>query len=576
MKVTDIIAEIIKKNKIKNVFGLQGGAVVHIFDSLERKKINVTYNHHEQSSALAAVANAKITNNIGCAVVTTGPGSTNAITGLLASWQDSIPCLFISGQARSNHVSYGKKVRQTGTQEVNICDIVRPITKYTKFINRKEDVEIEFVKAIEIAKSGRPGPVWLDLALETQWADTKYNKIKLKNKTFKKKKNSNNYIKAIKLIKNSKRPLFIIGYGVRLSRFDEGKLKKFLDKNNLPFVLTWNTADIIQTNHRNNLGIIGMSGQRGANKSIFQSDLLICLGTHLGIPHTTTLYDSYAKNAKKIIINIDKNQLDNLNVKFDLKIVDDVKNFLDFLVKQKKLSKIKNLQKNKKYNWYNFKSERVNSNQIIRKLTQKINKKKCIIVDGGGTALYAGFQSSILKKNDRIICSSAISAMGTGLAESIGVGQSKIYNQMICIIGDGSFLMNCQDLQSIFQNNFNIIILVVNNDGYLAIRHTQKEFLGRRYFGTSPSGNLTFPSIKKIANAFRIKYFKIDKINKEDLIIKKLLSVKGPKICELIVDKDQDSLFKQGYKKNINGTFSPMSLEEMYPFANKPISNTNN
>ena len=135
MKVTDKIAEILSKNKIKNIFGLQGGAVVHIFDSLEKKNFNVTYNHHEQSAALAAVANAKVTKNIGCAVVTTGPGTTNAITGLLASWQDSVPCIFISGQARSNHVSYGKKVRQVGTQEVNICDIVKPITKYTKFID---------------------------------------------------------------------------------------------------------------------------------------------------------------------------------------------------------------------------------------------------------------------------------------------------------------------------------------------------------------------------------------------------------------------------------------------------------
>ena len=194
MKVTDAIAEIIKKNNIKNIFGLQGGAVVHIFDSLEKKKINVTYNHHEQSAALAAVANAKITNNIGCAVVTTGPGTTNAITGLLAAWQDSVPCLFISGQARSSHVSYGKKVRQVGTQEVNICDIVRPITKYTKFISKKEEVIKEFNKAINIAKSGRSGPVWLDVALEIQWADIK-KEVSKKIKFKKVKKDKANYFK---------------------------------------------------------------------------------------------------------------------------------------------------------------------------------------------------------------------------------------------------------------------------------------------------------------------------------------------------------------------------------------------
>tara|TARA_Y100000741_G_C18262125_1_gene560851 strand:- start:4973 stop:6703 length:1731 start_codon:yes stop_codon:yes gene_type:complete len=576
MKVTDLIAKILKENNIKNVFGLQGGAVVHIFDSLEKKNVNVTYNHHEQSAALAAVANAKVTNNIGCAVVTTGPGTTNAITGLLASWQDSVPCIFISGQARSNHVSYGKKVRQVGTQEVNICDIVRPITKYTKFINKKEDVEKEFKKAISIAKSGRPGPVWLDLALEIQWSNVKIDKIIAVKKNTKINKNINKYKKVISLIKESKKPLFVIGYGVRLSGFKINKLIKFFDKFDLPFVLTWNTVDIAETKNKNNLGIIGMSGQRGANKAMFQSDLIICLGTHLSIPHTTTLYDSYATQAKKIIINIDKNQLKNLNIKFDYKINDNVKNFLNYLIRSKILKKNKKLHENKIYNWYEFKTKKVNSNKIIRNITDKIKGKKCLVVDGGGTALYAGFQSSIVKKNDRIICSSAISAMGTGLAESIGAGKSKKFKNLICIIGDGSFLMNCQDLETIRQNHFNIIIIVVNNNGYLAIRHTQKEFLNKRYFGTSPEGNLTLPSIKNLAKAFKIKYFKLNNIKKEKTILSKLINLKGPKICELVVDEDQDSLFKQGYKKNSNGTFSPMPLSEMYPYANKPISNTNN
>ena len=577
MKVTDKIVEILVKNNVKNVFGLQGGAVVHIFDSLEKeKKINVTYNHHEQSAALAAVANAKVTKNIGCAVVTTGPGSTNAITGLLASWQDSIPCIFISGQARSNHVSYGKKVRQTGTQEVNICDIVKPITKYTKFINKPENIVFEFNKAINIAKSGRPGPVWLDIALDIQWASISDSKKKLKFKKDKIKDKKHLYKKAHNLIKISKKPLFVIGYGVRSSGFNLDYLLNFFDKNNLPFVLTWNTIDIASTKNKNNLGIIGMSGQRGANKAVFQSDLLICLGTHLAIPHTTTLYETYAEKAKKIIINIDKDQMKNLNIKFDLKIHADVKDFLKFMVKQKNLKKQKILHHNKKLNWYEFKTNKVNTNKFIRNLTKKIERKKCVIIDGGGTALYAGFQSSIIKQNDRVVCSSSISSMGTGLAETIGVAKSRHFKQLLCIIGDGSFLMNCRDLQNIFDNKIYVIILVVNNNGYLAIRHTQKEFLNKRYFGTSPEGNLTFPSIKKISKAFNINYFKIDKLRDEEKIIKKLINFKGPKICELVVDDDENSLFKQGYKKNLDGSFYPMTLEEMYPFVNKPISNTNN
>ena len=222
MKITDILAKFLKKNNIKQVFGLQGGAVVHIFDSIEKLKIDVTYTHHEESAALAAVANAKANKHVGCVVVTTGPGSTNALTGLLAAWQDSIPCIFISGQARSNHVSYNKKVRQVGTQEVNICDIVKPITKYTKFLKDSKNFIFEIEKAFKIAISDRPGPVWLDIALELQWNDLKINKSNIKKIQPSKKKiksNSNLNKKFLALCKVSKKPLIVFGYGARLSNF---------------------------------------------------------------------------------------------------------------------------------------------------------------------------------------------------------------------------------------------------------------------------------------------------------------------------------------------------------------------
>ena len=249
MKVTDLIAKILKKNGIKSVFGLQGGAVVHIFDSIIKNNIDTYFLHHEESAALAAVSNAKCTENIGCAVVTTGPGTTNAITGLLAAWQDSIPVIFISGQARSNHTSYGKKVRQVGTQEVNICDIVKPITKYTKFIYKKDSVNREFNKAIEIAISGRPGPVWLDLALEVQWENLNSYKVK---KISKKKEFLSNIAKknidlTIKKINKSKKPIFLIGHGVQSSGLSKSVLKKFFLNKNILLVTTWNSADMFST-----------------------------------------------------------------------------------------------------------------------------------------------------------------------------------------------------------------------------------------------------------------------------------------------------------------------------------------
>ena len=437
---------------------------------------------------MAATAYAKVTQNIGCAIVTTGPGSTNAITGLMAAWQDSVPCIFISGQARSNHVSYGKKVRQVGTQEVNICDIVKPLTKYTKFI-KKENFLPELLKATKICLSGRPGPVWLDVPLEIQWSDIKFDKKYIYKKINQKfsNKNLNNYKRIFKYLSNSKKPLLVLGSGVK-GRVGENLVKKFVKKFNIPFVTTWGSADIFETLNINNFGIIGMSGQRGANKSVFSADLILCLGTHLAIPHTTTLFKNYAPKAKKIIINIDKNELENTNVKFQLKIKDDVKNFLFWSLNKNNTFNFlwKNKIELKDMNWYEPKElKKPNSNKFIRNLTKAISEKTCIVADGGGTALYSAFQSSLLKKNNRLVCSSSISSMGTGLAETIGVTKSSIFKKYLCIIGDGSFLMNVQDLQTISQDKKNVVIILVNNNGYLAIRHTQKEFLGGRYYGTS-------------------------------------------------------------------------------------------
>lgn len=579
MKVTDLIAKILKKNGIKSVFGLQGGAVVHIFDSIIKNNIDTYFLHHEESAALAAVSNAKCTENIGCAVVTTGPGTTNAITGLLAAWQDSIPVIFISGQARSNHTSYGKKVRQVGTQEVNICDIVKPITKYTKFIYKKDSVNREFNKAIEIAISGRPGPVWLDLALEVQWENLNSYKVK---KISKKKEFLSNIAKknidlTIKKINKSKKPIFLIGHGVQSSGLSKSVLKKFFLNKNIPLVTTWNSADMFSTKDKYNLGIIGMSGQRGANKAMFNADLIICVGCHLAIPHTTTLYESYAQQAKKIIVNIDSNQLKNLNVNFDIKIKADAKDFFEKIFNKVNKKDNNPLNKYKKLNWYEpNENEKPNSNVFIKKITSKLNDKSAIIVDGGGTALYAGFQSSIIKDNTKLVCSSSISSMGTGLAESIGAFASNKFKELICVIGDGSLLMNCQDLQSISQYKINLKIILVNNNGYLAIRHTQKEFLNKRYFGTIPPDDISFPNFKNLAKAFEIKYCCVKSISEIDSVIKSTKKIKKPLMIELVVDESQETLFKQGYKKNYNGTFSPMTLEEMYPFTSKPISNTNN
>lgn len=566
MKLTDVIAIFLKKNGVKTVFGLQGGAVVHIFDSLEKKKVKVIYNHHEESAALAAASFAKVEENIGCAVVTTGPGSTNAITGLLGAWQDSIPVIFISGQVRTDHMSYGKKVRQVGTQEVNIIDVVKPLTKFAKLVRNKEDILRILKEALTVSISGRPGPVWIDLPLNYQWEDVRIDKNDIK-KIFVKKQPTpkKDKIKSLqKLLGQASAPLFLIGYGLRLSK-QHVNFYKFLKKHNYYYVTTWTASDLYGTDDKHNLGIIGMRGQKGANKAMFKSDLIVCVGSHLSIPHTTTLTNNYAPNAKKVAINIDLNQIKNMNIKPDLHIHSDLSQFLP-MIKNLKLKKysgthfkcIKNL------NWFFPKQiKKPNPNTFIRHLSQSITNKVCYVVDGGGTALYAGFQSLSLKRSQRVICSSAISSMGTGLAESIGAHASKKFSQIICIIGDGSFLMNIQDLQNISSDRMHIKIIVVNNNGYLAIRHTQNEFLSGKLYGTHPDWSLKMPSIKKLAYGFGIEYISLSDKRNINKVCKKVKNFKGPLICEVNVDEDVTELFRQAYKDNEDGTFSPLPLSNM-------------
>ena len=509
MKLTDVIGATLKNYGVSEAFGLQGGAVVHIFDSLEKYGIKIVYTLHEQAAALAAASNAKVNNKFGCAVVTTGPGTTNALTGLLGAWNDSVPCVFISGQVRSSHVSYNRPVRQVGTQEAPICDIVRPITKHSVFIDDPKKFQEELEKAISIACEGRPGPVWIDIPLEFQWLDIPYNPdLKLNDKTTNLK--IEDLTKFKELFLQSKKPLLVLGYGVRLSNAVD-LCRDFVKKSNIPFVTTWTAQDIFATHEINNFGVIGMSGQKGANRAMFEADFLICLGTHLSIPHTTTLFETYAPDAKKIIVNIDADQLENLNVDFDIKIHADLKDFFEEMIKSNYLSNTQTLfesQQVKKLNWYNPEDKAINSNIWNRKLTALAPDNSCFIVDGGGTALYTGFQSTIIKSQEqRIICSSGMSSMGSGLAETIGVHFAQKFEKLFCIIGDGSFFMNIQDLHTIVQYEMPVVISVINNNGYLAIRHTQAEFQENRFYGTHPDWSLTMPSIEKISG-FGINYMK--------------------------------------------------------------------
>ncbi len=577
MKLTDFVAEFLVNQKIHEVFGLTGGAVVHFFDSLNKTAdINPIFTHHEQSAALAAQAYARINKNLGAAIVTTGPGCTNAITGTLAAWQDSVPCLFISGQARFEHTTQGKPVRQIGTQQLDIVPIVSSITKYAITLENPKMIKYHLQKAVYLAKNGRPGPVWIDVPLNFQWADINPDKLT----EFQPPKEQHLKIKDQKInkiyaeISKAKRPLFLLGHGIRLAHAEK-EIHSLINKLQIPFVTSWGSADLIPTDHRLNVGRIGITGTRGGNLAVQNCDLIIAVGSHLSLQLTGANYKNFARKAKKIVVNIDKNQLDNLTIPIEFSIHCDAKVLI-----QKLLKKTKHIQsidfwlnkclQYKKYNLYQTSSDKyVDSYGFLTTLSNLSSENDVIVVDGGGTALYNSHQAFRLKKEQRLICSTGISAMGTGLPESIGACFANKKKQVLCLIGDGSMQLNIQELQTIFHHQLPIKIFVFNNSGYLAIRHTQNGFLEKNYVGSSFQGGLSLPNFLKIAKAYKIKCFQIkNHLNIEDKI-KKILQMKAPVICDLLLSKKQPLIPSLGFTKTAKGTFISKPFEDMSPYLSR-------
>ena len=583
MKLTDYVANFFSKNGIDTAFGLTGGAVVHFFDSIDKHpKMQAVFCHHEQAASLAAPAYSKIKKKPGLCIVTTGPGGTNAVTGVTGAWQESIPCFFISGQSRMEHTSRGKPVRQIGSQELDIISIVEPITNYAKLIRKPDSIRYHLEKALFYAtKNGRPGPVWLDVPLDFQWTEVNPRTMRSFNPKKTKKnlrKNNVKLSKCLALLKESKRPLILLGQGVRLSSAEK-EFKKLLEKWSIPFISSWGASDILQTNHELYVGRPGVAGQRGGNLAMQNCDLLLVIGSHLSVALTGTLFNFFARDAKRIVINIDQNELDNETVKVDLGIQSDAKEFLlkalDFNIKfnesahdWKKQCRIYN-----SYNKTHTKNEKrtkpVSPYTFLRHLNKYLTKDDVIVVDGGGTVVYTSFQVLEFKLGQRVLCSSAIGAMGTGLPESVGACFASGLKRTICLCGDGSMQLNVQELETIVHNKLPVKIFLFNNSGYLSIKGTQEGFLNSNYVGSSIEGGMSLPDFKKIAKAYGIKVFQIKNYGSMAKGLKSTLDSKGPSFCEVIMPSDQKIEPTQGFKDNGDGTFSPAPLEDMAPFLDR-------
>ncbi len=583
MKLTDYVIEFLTNEGVDCVFGVTGGAVVHLFDSLEKNvKMRCVFCHHEQAAALAAVSYARVKDSLGAAIVTTGPGGTNALTGLCAAWLDSIPCVFISGQARLEHTTINKPIRQVGSQQIDIVCVVKSMTKYAVMVEDAKTIKYHLQKAIFLAKSGRPGPVWIDLPLNFQWVEINPDELK----DFEQEKVLEPQLtgqaveklcdQALELLKAAKRPLIVAGYGIRLAGGVES-FRNFIAKTKLPFVCTWNTSDILPTEDSCYMGRMGISGQRGANLAVQNCDLLISIGSHLCMTLTGGRFDAFARGAKKIVVDIDSVEMQHANIKVDLCIPCDAKIFLesfqnriikkDFVLWHEKCAKYKS------YNaiavCWREKKDFIDPYVFVDMLSDELNAEDTMVVDGGGTALYIPFQALRLKKGQRLVVSGGIAAMGTGLPESIGACFANKGQRTICFIGDGSMQFNIQELQTIVHHNLPVKMIVFNNQGYLAIRHTQDGFLKGRHVGSDCQGGLSLPDYQKVAAAYGIKALRVQNYQEAASKIKTMLDEQGPVVCEIMIPPDQQLIPTVGFRKNPDGTAVGMPLEDMFPYLSR-------
>jgi len=576
IRVADYIANLLVKNGITNVFSVVGGGAMHLNDAFGRHKdIECIYNHHEQASAIAAEGYARVNNKMACVCVTTGPGGTNALTGVLCAWQDSIPMIVISGQTRYETTvdSTGLNLRQFGEQEYNIIESVKPMTKYAVMVKEPQSIKYHLERAIAEATTGRKGPCWIDVPLDIQGSlieDTQltgYSSVK----------EISSYKEICNIIyskiKDAKAPVLIVGSAVRQSG-SLPEVHELVAKLNIPVVCPTSVADTFHTSHPLYYGNFGVFGGRTGNFIIQNCDLMLSIGARMSFKQTGFNYSFFAPNAEKIVVDIDGEELRKNTVKIDMPIQADLVDIISSLNEQiKTVLPVKT-------DWIDYcnslkkrfsplpekasDSGAVNPYYFAEKLQQRLDEKSIIVV-GNSCACVSLLQMGIAKKEQRIFGNVNCGTMGYDIPAALGASLAAKSN-VICATGDGSFQMNIQELQTIVHNNLPVKFIVFNNNGYQAIVQTQKNFFGGVLSGCTMESGVSFPAFDKITAAYGIPYKKISCHEDVDEGINWLISLNSYGLCEVIQDVQQLIEPKVMSKKMPDGSLISPPIDDLSPF----------
>lgn len=582
MRVADYIVDKLYKEGAKDIFMLSGGGMMFLSDALRiHPEIQVICNHHEQASAMAAVGYAKYTGGIGAAFTSTGCGATNAITGLLDAWQDNVPVVFVSGQVKRTETTHNADVplRQIGMQEANIIAVVKSLTKYAVMVNEPNDIAYHLEKALYLAQNGRPGPVWIDVPLDVQGAVVDSKKMKhLDPREIKEKPNKipsvSELSKLEKMLENSKRPVIIAGQGIRLARALP-EFKHFVAKHRIPVVAPYLGVGMLPTDDPSYIGVIGIKGSRAGNLAMQNADLIISIGSRLSITTIGYEYQLFAREAQKVVIDIDPTEHKKKTITIDLFIEADAKEFLmSFEPKRIGMDsewKVICATWKQKYpvclpEYRTYKGE-VSMYHFVDTLS-RIMKEDGVIVSDAGSAFYVTTQASNLRGAQRYLTSGGQADMGFTLPAAIGAAVAK-KGEVFGITGDGSFQLNLQELQTIVHNKLPVKTFVLNNNGYLSIRATQNKFFEGRLMGTDMTSGLSLPDLKKIADAYGIAYFKLDDSAALENDLKNILVFSGPILCEVICPPNEPVVPTVSSMVLPDGRMVSRPLEDMMPFLDR-------
>lgn len=592
IKLSDFIFKhLVEKHNVHHCFLVTGGGAMHLNDSIGHTE-GLTYicNHHEQASAIAQEGYFRASGKMCVTNVTTGPGGTNAITGVLGQYLDSIPAIYISGQIKT--VTYKNTypelpLRQLGDQEADIVAVVTPITKYAKTVTNPTEILYELDKAMYLAMNGRPGPVWLDIPLDVQAAmideatlrafDPAELETRWDHETIDKQLDD-----VLTKLQSAKSPVIYVGNGVRLAE-REKQFIALAERLDIPVVTAISGSDIIWYNHPLCFGKPGICGDRIGNIMTQNSDLLIILGTRLSLRQLSYAYDLFAPKAYKVMVDIDEAEMHKPTLKIDLPIHADLRHVIDALLKK---------TEGKKYSFEAWKQwgrtiesklptlfadnpdmpGYTNSYKFGDELFKQMNAGD-VVVTGNGTAYTCTYQAMKVKEGVRVFANQGCAAMGYDLPAAIGAVTANENGRTVLVTGDGSLQMNIQELQTLLTYKMPLKIFVLENEGYLAIKTTQKAFFGGKFTGSNPASGVICPNLEKITAAYGIPYLSVSE-NGEKLqqTIAHTLATDGPVICEVHMHPEQTLFPKSATMMDKKtGKMSSAPLEKMAPFVSEEL-----